>query len=282
MKLESALRRHPLTAYFLLTYGISWGGILVVVSVTGFDLVKLRPLGTGLIFVLMLLGPSISSLTMTALLDGREGLGALRSSLAHWRVGRRWVAVALLTMPVLMLSVLWPLGAWIDPAFAPRFQWQLFAIGFVAGSFEKIGWTGFAAPRLLARRRLFIAGLWLGLVWALWHVWVDFRQNFNTAGIAWFLEFAIFYIATLTAYRLLMTWVYANTRSLPLAVLMHASYTGWLFVLYPAASFEQGLVWQTALAASLWVAVAAVFVGLVLRRPLPMTRPAVEALSVLE
>ena len=46
-----------------------------------------------------------------------------------------------------------------------------------------------------------------GLVWALWHVWVDFRQNFNTMVIAWFLEFAIFYVATLTAYRLLMTWV---------------------------------------------------------------------------
>jgi uncharacterized protein len=267
MKFEPWLQRHPLIAYFSLAYGISWGGIGVVLSATGFDLVNLRPLDTGLIFVLMLLGPSIGGLTMTALLNGREGLRQMRSSLTRWRVGGRWAAVALLTMPMLTLAVLWPLSTFVDLAFAPRFQWQLFAIGFVAGSFEEVGWTGFAAPRLLARQRLFTAGLWLGSLWALWHVWVDFRQNFNTVGIAWLLEFAIFYVATLTAYRLLMTWVYANTRSLPLAVLMHASYTGWLFVLYPATSFEQGLVWQTALAVVLWAAVAAVFMGFVRRRP---------------
>jgi hypothetical protein len=34
----------------------------------------------------------------------------------------------------------------------------------VTGSFEEVGWTGFATPRLLARRRLFVAGLWLGMV----------------------------------------------------------------------------------------------------------------------
>lgn len=118
--------------------------------------------------------------------------------------------------------------------------------------------TGFATPRLLARQPLFTAGLSLGLVWALWHVLVDVRQNFNTMGIAWLLEFAVFYLAALTAYRVLMTWVYANTHSLLLAVLMHASYTGWLFVLYPATSLEQGLVWQTEFAVALWLVVAMV------------------------
>jgi hypothetical protein len=39
---------------------------------------------------------------------------------------------------------------------------------------------------------------------------------------------------------------------------LHASYTGWLVVQYPATSFEQSLVWQTALAVALWLAVAMV------------------------
>jgi len=61
----------------------------------------------------------------------------------------------------------------------------------------------------------------------------------------------------LPAYRILMTWVYARTQSLLLAALMHASYTGWLFVLSPATSSGQGLIWQAAFAAALWLVVAA-------------------------
>ena len=259
------LRRHPVLGYCALTHGISWGGILIVVGATGFNLVELRRLDTGLIFVLMLLGPSTSGLTLTALLEGREGMRRLGSRLAHWRVGLRWYAVALMTMPLLLLATLWPLSVFVDPVFGPRFQWPLFAIGLVAGSLEELGWTGFATPRLLARQRLLTAGLSLGLLWALWHVLVDFRQNYNTMGIAWLVEFAVFYVATLTAYRLLMTWVYVNTQSLLLAVLMHASYTGWLFVLYPATSPEQRLIWQSVFAAALWGAVA-VAIGMVAQR----------------
>ena len=145
--------RHPLLGYFALTYGISWGGIVVVLSATGFDLTVLRPLDTGLIFVSMLLGPSIAGLTMTALLEGRAGLRELRSKLLRWRVAPRWYALALLTLPLLMLAVLWPFSLFADSVFAPRFQWPLFAIGIVAAAFEEIGWTGFASPRLLARQR---------------------------------------------------------------------------------------------------------------------------------
>ena len=263
---RSWLQRRPLLAFFGLAYGISWACIALILSATGFDLSNLRPLDTGLIFVAMLLGPSAGGLIMTARLEGRAGLRRLWLSLARWQVEGRWVALALLLMPALLLAVLLPLAAFYDPAFAPGFQWQLFAIGLAAGSFEELGWTGFATPRLLARQRLFRAGLSLGLLWALWHVLVDFRQNFSTMNLTWLLEFAAFYLAALSAYRVLMTWVYANTRSLPLAMLMHASYTGWLMVLYPATSFEQGLIWQTAFAAVLWLAVALV-IGLYVNGP---------------
>ena len=269
MKFEPWLRRYPVFSFFALAFAISWGGILVIMATTGFDLINLRPLDTGLIFVFMQLGPSTSGLALTALLEGRAGLRRLVARVAHWRFGFRWYGVALLTMPLLLLVTLWPLGAFLDPAYLPRFQWHLFAIGFIAGSFEEVGWTGFATPRLLQRRRLFLAGLWLGLVWALWHMLVDFRQNSHVMGALWLLEFAVLYVGALTAYRVLMTWVYANTQSLLLAVLMHASYTGWLFMLYPATSLEQGLVLQTAFALALWVVVAVVMKGRAGRGPGP-------------
>ena len=259
MTFTALARQRPLGSFFALAYGISWGATLIVLAASRFDLVELSPLDTGLIVVSMLLGPSVAGLVLTALLEGRPGLRRLGVSLANWHAGIRWYALALLTMPLLLFATLGLLGVFVDAAFLPRFQWQLFAVGLVAGTFEEVGWTGFATPRLLARHRPFIAGLLLGLLWALWHALVDFRQNFHAMGTAWLLEFAVFYVASLTAYRLLMTRLYARTQSLLLAVLMHASYTGWLFVLYPSTSFEQGLLWQAVLALGLWLVVAVGF-----------------------
>ncbi len=53
-----------------------------------------------------------------------------------------------------------------------------------------------------------------------------------------------------------MTCVYANTQSFLLAVLMHASYTGWLLVVFPTTSPAQSLIWQGAFATALWIAAA--------------------------
>ncbi len=254
----SWLRRHPLLAYFALAYAISWGGIAIVLAVLGFDLAALRPAHTGLIFVSMLLGPSVSGLLLTALLDGRAGLRQLGSRLTRWKIGAGWYAVALLAAPLLLIAILFSLSVVVSPSFAPRFQWPLLAIGLVAGGFEEIGWTGFATPRLLARQRPGMAGLSLGVLWALWHGPVAFLYRDTTLGGSWILSFVIVYVATLTPYRALMTWVSANTRSTFPAILMHASYSGWLLVLFPATSLTQSLVWQSAFAVMFWLAAAQV------------------------
>lgn len=118
--------------------------------------------------------------------------------------------------------------------FSPRFQWPLFAVGLIAGSFEEIGWTGFATPRLQARRGLRVA-VGPGALAPVGR----FPQY--TMGIAWPLEFAIVYLATLTPYRMLMMWVYSHTQSLLLAILMHAI-TGWLLVLFPMTSLAESVL----------------------------------------
>jgi hypothetical protein len=146
------LHRNPVFGYLALAYGLSWGGILIVLGASGFDLKDLQPLDTALIFVAMLLGPSVGGLVMSGRLEGRAGLRELASSLCRWRVGGVWYAVALLTMPMVLLAVLWPLGDMLDPAYAPRFQWPLFAVGLVAGSFEELGWIW---------QTIFAAALWL-------------------------------------------------------------------------------------------------------------------------
>ena len=257
--MKNRLCRHPLLLYFAMAFGISWGGIGCVVAATGFELAAPRPLETGLFFVAMLLGPSVSGLILTALLEGHAGIRQLGSRLRHWRVGVRWYAVALLLAPLLLLAILWSMSRVVAPAFKPHFQWTFLAVGLIAGSFEEIGWTGFATPLLLAHRGVGTAGLQLGLGWAAWHALVVFLFTFGAMGNAWIFSFSIVYIATLTPYRIVMTWVYANTQSTLLAVLMHASYTGWLLALFPATSPTQSLIWQSALAAALGVTAALVF-----------------------
>ena len=256
--IRNSLQRHPLLLFFALAFGISWGPILTIMASRGFDLSPLQGVEGGLMFLAMLLGPSVSGLACTALLDGRSGLRALGRRALHWRVAGVWYAVALLTIPAILLVVLSILSVLINPMFAPRFQGWLFGLGLLAGTFVEIGWTGFATPRLLARKSLMVAGLSLGCIWALWHLLVDFRYNAGTLGAVWPLEFFITYLLALTPYRLLMTWVYSHTQSLLLAILMHASFTGSLLVLVPVVSAALGFYWQSAFAAALWAVVAVV------------------------
>ncbi|MFZ4602085.1 MAG: CPBP family intramembrane glutamic endopeptidase [Caulobacterales bacterium] len=255
-------RRHPLLSYFAMAFAISWVGIACAAAMTEFNLASPQPVATGLFFVAMLLGPCLSGLMLTALMDGRPGLRQLGSRLLRWRVGIGWYAIVLLIAPLLLLSVLWSFSALASPTYTPQFHWTLLAIGLIAGAFEEIGWTGFATPRLLARGDAWSAGLRLGLIWAMWHTLVVFLFTFGAMGQGWIISFIIVYIATLTPYRILMTWVYANTKSVFLAALMHASYTGWLLALFPATSPAQSLIWQLAFAAALWMAAL-----LVRRRP---------------
>jgi membrane protease YdiL (CAAX protease family) len=250
-----------LFSYFALAYAITWGGILIFLATTGFDFAAIEMQEGLIIFGLMILGPSVGGLLLTAALDGRDGLGELWGRMTRWRVGGRWYAVALLTNPMLLTAILWALSELVSPAYALGFQVIGLFIGLVAGYFEEIGWTGFATPRLLKNNTPLRAGLVLGLTWALWHILADFSGNIHAMGGNWPVSFFIYWILPLTAYRILMTWVYANTRSVLVAQLMHASYTGWQFALSPATSFSQNLVWQSLFAAALWALVGLVIIA---------------------
>jgi uncharacterized protein len=268
----SWVKRYPLLCYFTLAYGLTWGGIVAALAAGVVEIGKLEPSGFLAVFAAMALGPSFSAVALTTALEGRTGLHALWRHMTHWRVGPAWYAVALFTAPALFVPILLVLGASVDPVFYPQWNLYLFAIGIVAGAFEEIGWTGFATPRLLANTSLPLAGLTLGLVWAAWHGLADFTGNTSAMGALWPLWFGAFWLAALPPYRLLMTWLYARTASGLLAVLMQAGYTGWLFALSPATTFEQGLIWQGTFAAALWV-VALTATGLSWRNRSPRREP---------
>jgi len=259
--IKSFIQRHQLISYFVLAYGITWSGILILLAAKGFQFGTLSTPDVLLMFFLMVVGPSTAGLVLTAMLDGRAGFAELWQRLTRWQVDLKWYTVALLTVPVLTLTILLGLSAVVSPMFAPSFQIAGLVIGLLAGGFEEIGWTGFATPRLLNKYSALKAGFILGLLWAFWHILADFSGNISTMGGSWPLWFTVFWLLSLPPYRMLMTWVYAHTKSLLLAQLMHASYTGWLLVLSPANLTPQNLLWQTIFAVSLWILVAGVAIA---------------------
>lgn len=262
MNIKAFIQHHPLVSYFGMAYGITWGAILIFLASKGFQLTSLQVQDASILFVIvfvaMLLGPSTSGLVLTVVLDGRNGLRDLWARIKHFEVGLSWYAVSLLTVPVLTLVIFSVLGTFISPIYAPNFRIALGVAGLLAGCFEEIGWTGFATPRLLSRHDPLKAGFFLGLLWAFWHMLADFSGNISNLSLGeWIAWFVIYWILPLTAYRILMTWVYSHTQSVFLAQLMHASYTGWLIVLSPATP-NTNLLWEAIFAAMLWI-----FVGIV-------------------
>ena len=252
-------RRHAISLYFILAYGIAWAGSLIAVGPKFLRGEPMQMADALLIFIPMLAGPSIAGVTMTALVDGSAGLRDLFSRMRRWRVGGRWYAVAMLLPPVLILAVLLPLSTWVSPVFAPNLLALGIVIGLLAGFFEEIGWTGYAFPKMEARNGALAAAVYLGLLWSTWHVVADYLATSATLGGYWFPHFLAFMTISMTAMRVLIAWVYCNTRSVLMAQIMHASSTGFLAVLGPVAlSPANDTQWYAVYGAVLWIVVVLV------------------------
>jgi membrane protease YdiL (CAAX protease family) len=131
-------------------------------------------------------------------------------------------------------------------------------------------------PTLRRRHGVVATGLIVGVVWGAWHLLQTLWAGGTYAGSLPVPVFVTLYffagMAQLTAYRLLMVWVYDRTESLLVATLMHASLTAsTIFVFTPVATGASFLIYTSALAGVMWIVVAAVALtssGQLSRRPL--------------
>jgi membrane protease YdiL (CAAX protease family) len=269
------VRQHSLLCFFLLTFGLSWAGMLaaVLVSPGGLTTTPEQLQGSlGVAIAGMLLGPLVAGVVMTWLVSGRGGFHELRRRLTRWRVGLRWYAFALLVAPVAMAGTLLVISV-VSQDFLPRIgaeQDRLplllmgLAVGVTVGFCEEIGWTGFAVPRMRLRRGVLGTGLALGIVWGFWHL----LQGYYASGVTsheislavwaplWVLACLV---GQLVAYRVLMVWVYERTGgSLLLAIVMHASLAGSTLIFFPPLSVVANQVGGFATAAAFWAVVGIV------------------------
>ena len=202
--MSAVIRRHPLVAFFLLAFAITWAP---------------TPFG-----VFMAAGPLIAAIVITAVVDGRRGLRELGSRIIRWRVNWRWYAAAIL-IPLAVILGTGGLNVALGAPDSPLRDLELsalvltFALRLVIPVFaplgEEPGWRGFALPRLLADRPPFEATLILGLIVAVWHVPLIFIASEDLA--------PILLLATV-AVTFFYTWLFIHTGgSVFITIVAHAA-----------------------------------------------------------
>ena len=251
------MAHHQVSLYFVGTFAISWTGALAIAApslMRGQPLPKMIGL---MMFPVMLLGPSLTAVALSRITGGAIALKELFAQMRPIRIGR-WYA-ALLIPPTLILIVLLSLKTFVSPVYAPNRFFIGIAFGVIAGLLEEIGWTGFAFRVLSRQRSELSAAVVIGVLWGFWHLPViDFLGTASPHG-SYLLPYFLAFIVAMTAMRVLIAWLYANTKSVLLAQLMHISSTGSLVALSPlVVTARQEVVWYGIYAGILWLVVAGV------------------------
>jgi pimeloyl-ACP methyl ester carboxylesterase/membrane protease YdiL (CAAX protease family) len=264
--MANLISRHPLVAYYVATFALSWGGFLAVVGPSSLSNTNWQAEGKFLSAIMvMLAGPSIAGLLLIGLVDGRAGYRDLFSRLRKWRVGIRWYVIAILPAPLVSGGILFTLSMTSPLLIADNKAAVLLGgLGAAATTIlEEIGWTGFAVPRLRRRYSVAMTGIIVGLLWGIWHFLQQVFVGGTYAGgipLPAFLVLSVFAgVANLTAYRILMVWVYDRTASLIVTTLMHGMLTAsTIFWFTPIATGVLFLANIWLAAAAMWLLVGAV------------------------
>jgi membrane protease YdiL (CAAX protease family) len=157
------------------------------------------------------------------------------------------------------LLVLLFMKTYVSDVYTPNRFLIGIAFGLIAGFLEEIGWMGFAFRALSAQRSEFSAAVLVGVLWGFWHLPViDFLGTASPHG-SYLVPYFLTFIVVMTAMRVLIAWLYVNTKSIFLAQLMHVSSTGWLVALSPPlVTARQEAIWYGIYAGILWLVVGLV------------------------
>ncbi len=235
------VKRAPVTAYFVLAFAFSWA--ITAIMIARYNGSVDAP---GWLHYLVAWGPALAALVVTALTEGVSGIRALIGQMFRWQFGGRgWLFAAgspllLLAAAVLIstvttgvlpdlnrLGVVDYLGDIGIPA--ALIVWFLsFGLG------EEIGWRGFAQQRLEPKRGLLVSTLWIGVIWACWHLpHFFYKDTFIQMGLAGF----PFYVVNIVPGAIVLGWLYSRTKSILAVAVWHG-----LFDFATASAVDGGTV----------------------------------------
>lgn len=86
--IKTFIKQHPVLTYYILTFTISWGSLLIAVGLGPGGFAATPEQFQALVpytVPAMLLGPGVVTILLTGFVDGWAGLRAFRSRLPGWR-----------------------------------------------------------------------------------------------------------------------------------------------------------------------------------------------------
>lgn len=166
--------------------------------------------------------------------------------------GVAWFATALLLAPVLHVLgyvAMRVLGLPLpDPWFPVASVPLLAGVFFLAAVAEELGWSAYAVERGQEHCSALRTGLQVGMFWALWHV-VPMAQVGRSA------EWITGQVLFLVAFRVVLVWLYNNTRRSVFAVALCHATANLSWQLFP----NQGSHYEPRLMALIAIVAAGVF-----------------------
>jgi membrane protease YdiL (CAAX protease family) len=229
--------RHPIAAYLILAYAVSWTIFLVpLLSREGLGIVPFDAPPVELFILLVaVVGLAGSAFTITAIVDGSAGVRTLANRYVRWHVGAQWYLFALfglLAVALVGVSVVYGMSAFgallRQGSLLIGYLFQIVLVFALVNLWEETGWTGFMFTRLQPRIGALAASLVVAPCFGGIHLPLLFISDGLTTGKFPPSQYAIVLLELLVLFsvpvRIIAAWLYNKARgSLLIMGLFHAS-----------------------------------------------------------
>ena len=209
------IKRHAVLWYVVLTVALSFATYFLPLPIEQKSL---------LVPVLMVFIPTIVSLPLALLTEGKDGIRQILSTASLRRGGVKWLLIgaglgAAIRVVAWFLAILLRMSIKADLADAGA--WFLLLATIPLALFEEIGWRSYALDRVLRARSPLEASLLIGLPWGFLHLTILFpgMMSVGTHPIA--------QVGSVTLLSIILTWAYVRSNhSLWTVTILHGVQNG--------------------------------------------------------
>lgn len=250
MTKTSSVKHHKLLNFVIITFVFSWA-FWIPKALVEQGIITNSFLGSYFAgpWNLGAFGPFVAAFYLTHKYQGRKGVVNLLKRGISTDFSKKWLIPILLLMPIItgIAYISAQISSSATPDLSLLYQphlilyWFLYMLLLGGPLQEEFGWRGHALDILQFRYSALKSSVFLGIIWALWHLPLNFTSD---VGPQYSIAISMFIgsLITMTLLSILFTWIYNNTnRSILSVLLFHASINFSSFKLFPVFESELSL-----------------------------------------